>query len=186
MQGEKVVIPRSEADESAQYLRPAAPDQPDAWSRQAATEGQRGGQRLLYAGEVAASARVATTFGVEVGTPVVLRRRLILLNDHPVELTDSYYPLAIAADTPLAENRKIKGGAVTLLAQLGHQPIRGDEEVGARPPSNAEAEALELPPGEWVLDVHRTAWNASGAPVEVTVMTMPARGRTLHYSIEIG
>lgn len=181
-----MVIPRSAADESARYLRPAAPGQPDAWSQQAAAEGRRGGQRLLYAGEAAADARVAATFGVEVGAPVVLRRRLILLNDHPVELTDSYYPLAIAAGTPLAENRKIKGGAITLLAELGYKSARGDEEVAARPPSDAEAEALELAPGEWVLDVYRVAADSTGLPVEITAMTMPARGRTLRYTIEIG
>lgn len=181
-----MVSQRPKSDESAQYMRPSAAGQPDAWTQQAATEGRRGSQRLTFAGKVNANARVAVALGMPTGASVALRSRIVLLDDRPIELTDSYYPLAIADGTALVEIRKIRGGAITLLAELGHAPTRGEEEVSARPPTPEEATALGLAPEQWVLDVFRIAMDRHGSPVEVTAMTMPASGRTLRYTIEIG
>src|SRR3954454_23367144 len=79
----------------------------DAWAAEAAQHGGTGTQKLLAVDEVPASASVAEMLGLSQGEPVVVRRRLILFDDHPVELADSYYPAAIARGTRLAEARKI-------------------------------------------------------------------------------
>jgi GntR family transcriptional regulator len=93
---------------SQQYL---APWQGDAWGQEAAATGGVGEQRLLNVAEEASAPEVASALGLQPGEPVIVRRRLMLLDGKPVELTDSYYPLAIADRTLLAETRKIPGRA---------------------------------------------------------------------------
>ncbi len=105
----------------------------------------------------------------------------MLLDGHPVELADSYYPLSIAQGTGLAENRKIRGGAVTLLKELGYQPRSAEEDISARLPSNEERQMLQLNERDWVLVVLRTLRTADGTPVEVSDMKMTAQGRHLRY-----
>ena len=63
-----------------------------------------------------------------------MRRRIIFLDDMPTELTDTYFPVEVAAGTRLADTRKIPGGAVTLLATMGYRAHRVHEEVCARMP----------------------------------------------------
>lgn len=64
----------------------------DAWGAEAAEHGGTGTQKLLSVDEVVASATIADMLGLAAGEPVVVRRRLMLFNDRPVELVDSYYP----------------------------------------------------------------------------------------------
>lgn len=107
------------------------------------------------------------------------------LDDQPVELTDSYYPAAIALGTRLADTRKIPGGAVTLLAQLGHAIREVVEKVTVDIPPPDARQALTLPEGEPVLVLTRTSYTASRRPIEVSAMTMP-RGSHLIYRTQVG
>lgn len=163
---------------SQRYLTPQAGD---AWADDAATSGGTGTQRLLHVGEVPAPADVATALGLPVGETVVVRQRLMLLDDKPVELTDSYYPTAIAAGTRLAEARKVPGGTVSLLTQLGYTPHDVLEEITARLPTLEEQHALNLSEHEPVMILTRLSINDSGQPYEYNVMTMVAAGRRLQY-----
>ena len=147
--------------------------------------GSAGGQKLTFAGEISAPGLVAEAFGLDEGDVTVVRRRVITLDDEPIELTDTYYPAAIAAGTPLAEPRKIKGGAVTLLAQLGHSPDRVHEDVSARMPSREERDALRLNGQDPVLILRRVTTDTEGTPIQVDLMTMPARGRHLNYEMQV-
>ncbi|WP_107057872.1 UTRA domain-containing protein [Streptomyces sp. NRRL S-146] len=132
---------------SMPYLTPRERGQGDAWSADAATQGRRGAQRIVHAGEVRAPAEVARLLDVPDGEPVVVRRRLILLDDEPNELTDTYYPTAIARGTPLAGTAKIRGGAVTLLAELGHvgELVREDVTAGLPDEPTATSCVLKVP-----------------------------------------
>jgi Transcriptional regulators len=105
-------------------------------------------------------------------------------NGRPVELTDSYYPLSIATGTALAERRKIKGGAPTLLASLGHHPAEVAEDVTVRITSAAERAALELAADAPVLALLRTTTSQAQEAIEVSMMTM-LPGAKLHYEIEV-
>ncbi|MEV4316773.1 hypothetical protein [Actinocrispum sp. NPDC049592] len=71
----------------------------------------------------------------------------MLFNEQPVELTDSYYPVAIARGTWLAESRKIPGGAVAYLTDLGHPARRVREDISARlaTPQERTTPAAERP-----------------------------------------
>ncbi|MFD4375433.1 GntR family transcriptional regulator [Streptomyces sp. NPDC058486] len=168
--------------ETAPYLAPREPGRSDAWTEEAARRGRRGGQRLLDAGEVEAPEAVRVALGLAAGAPVIVRRRLILLDGHPVELADSYYPVAIAGGTPLAEPRKVPGGAVTLLKELGYVGAGVVEDVSADRATAEECGRLELAEGSAVLRLLRLTRTADGTPMEASLMTMPA-GRHLTYRL---
>lgn len=158
----------------------------DVWSAEAASAGRRGTQKIVSAGEVAAPERVADLLGVGRGGPVVARRRIMFLDGEPCELTDTYYSVEIARGTGLAGTAKIRGGAIRLLAELGHVGVRAREDVAARMPSGRERAELALMTDEPVLELIRLTLDADDRPVQVDVMVMPPRGQKLRYEIRIG
>ncbi|MER6348158.1 GntR family transcriptional regulator [Streptomyces sp. NPDC001595] len=171
---------------SLPYVTPRKDEQADAWSAEAAAQGRRGTQRILHAGEVPAPAEVAGLLRVAEGEPVVVRRRLILLDDEPNELTDTYYPAEIATGTALAGTARIRGGAVTLLASLGHVGAVVREDVTADMPTPEERQALRTAPAEPVLRLTRLTLTAEDRPIQVDRMVMPALRQRLRYEIRLG
>ncbi|MEU5582941.1 UTRA domain-containing protein [Streptomyces huasconensis] len=171
---------------SMPYLTPREKGQPDAWGDEAASRGGKGSQRIAHAGEVPAPEEVAALLGVAAGEPVVVRRRVIELDDVPCELTDTYYPVEIARGTRLAGTGKIRGGAVTLLAELGHVGVRVREDVTARMPTADEREALRLGGDEPVLRLNRVTLDGDDRPIQADLMVMPAHRQRLRYEIRIG
>ncbi|MBB4891810.1 DNA-binding GntR family transcriptional regulator [Streptomyces olivoverticillatus] len=171
---------------SMPYLTPKSAGAADAWSAETAALGRRGTQRIVHAGEVPAPPVVAGLLGVPEGETVVVRRRLMLLDGLPNELTDTYYPAGIACGTPLAGTAKIPGGAITLLAELGYAGAAVREDVTARMPDEEEKEVLCTAPDEPVLQLTRLTLDRRGRPVQVDVMTMPAHRQRLHYEMTIG
>ncbi|MFI1225768.1 MULTISPECIES: UTRA domain-containing protein [unclassified Streptomyces] len=170
---------------STRYLTPADGGG-DVWSAEAAAAGRRGTQKIVSAGEITAPERVADLLAVGRGGLVVARRRIMHLDGEPCELTDTYYPVEIARGTGLAATAKIRGGAVRLLAELGHSGVRAQEDVAARMPSESERADLDLKADEPVLELTRLTLDADGRPVQVDVMVMPPRGQNLRYEIRIG
>ncbi|MFF5564673.1 GntR family transcriptional regulator [Streptomyces sp. NPDC012623] len=170
---------------SMPYLTPRREGQPDAWAAELAAQGRRGGQRVVHAGEVGAPAEVAEALGIAEGDTVVVRRRVMYLEDRPCELTDTYYPASIARGTPLARTAKIPGGAVTLLTEMGHAGTRVQENVTAAMPDGAEREALDMGAGEPVLRLTRVTFDGGDRPVQVDSMTMPADRQRLRYELRI-
>jgi DNA-binding GntR family transcriptional regulator len=108
------------------------------------------------------------------GEQTVVRRRLILLDRQPVELADSYYPAAIATGTALAAPQRIRGGAVTLLADLGYSTADIVEEITARLPDPDEVSRLEIGEHEPLIVLARLSRDAAGTPVEYAVNRMVA------------
>ncbi len=167
---------------SAPYIRP---NQGDAWGKEAAGRGHVGAQRILFAGEAGAPPEVAEALDLTVGQAVILRQRLVLLDDVPVEIASSYWPLRVAAGTALAATDKVRGGAPTLLANLGYEPKSVTENVRTRPATAEELTTLAMPDaGEWVLTLRRTITDDSGRPYEVFVSVAPGRFGQLNYSMK--
>ncbi|MFJ9633757.1 UTRA domain-containing protein [Streptomyces sp. NPDC101175] len=167
--------------DSTAYVAPRSEGQSDAWTEEAR---QRGGQLLAEVAEVEPPEAVASALGLPPDGKAAVRRRVILLDGEAIELADSYYPLPIARGTALAERRKIKGGAPTLLAQLGYIPRHVSEDLEFRAATEAELSALDLPKGAAVLTLLRTTTAEDGSPYEVQLMVMKAP-RRLHYEIEV-
>ena len=173
-------------DVSAPYLSPRGQGQADAWTEEAARQNRTGSQQLREVAEVVPPADVAEALRLASGERAVVRRRTMHLDGRSFELTDSYYPLSIAAGTPLAEPRKVRGGAPTVLAELGKRPHRVREDVSTRPAADQERELLELVDGQWVLILFRTTTAEDGTPIEVSVMTMVPTNRRLTYELLLG
>lgn len=160
--------------------------QGDAWGKEASDRGRKGTQRILKAEEGPAPLAIASALEIPAGSPVTLRQRLILLDDSPIELAHSYWPAPIARGTALANTGRIRGGAVSLLADLGYSPGNVTEDISTRPPTKEEAEALRLTDNsEWVLTLTRTITTPDGRPYEVSVMVSPGRIGRLHYSMKV-
>jgi GntR family transcriptional regulator len=167
---------------SGDYVRPRDPGQRDAWTEEAAQQGKMGSQQLLQVAEVSPQDHVRDALGLAHDEQVVLRRRLVLLDDAPVELTDSYYPASLARGTALAEFRKIRGGAVTALAEIGHVPRFVSESVHARKATAEERELLGSTDELAVLVLFRVTMDEEGRPIEAAVMVI-ADGRHVHYEL---
>ncbi|MFJ6579279.1 UTRA domain-containing protein [Streptomyces sp. NPDC091368] len=167
--------------QTVDYVTARDRGQPDAWTLEA---GQRGTQQLVEVAQVAAPPEIAKSLRLRPADRVVVRRRLILMDGNVIELADSFYPLAVAHGTALAEKRKIKGGAPTLLAELGYQPSHVSEDLEFRAADDFERAALSLPAGASVLTLLRATSTEDGSPYEVQLMVMKAP-RRLHYEIEV-
>ncbi|WP_203859327.1 GntR family transcriptional regulator [Plantactinospora mayteni] len=107
----------------------------------------------------------------------VMRHRLLLRGNEPVELSWSYYPATIARGTELARRRKIAGGAARVLADNGHRQRDLHDRISARMPTTEEVEALALPPYVPVIRQFRVIRDESGRPVEVSILI---KGSHLH------
>ncbi|MCU4745662.1 GntR family transcriptional regulator [Streptomyces sp. G-5] len=164
----------------------AASGRGDVWAEEAAAQGRRGTQRIVRAGEATASAEVAGLLGIPEGSAVVERRRLIHLDGRTVESTRTYWPVAIAGGTALTQARKIKGGAVALLAELGHAAHVVREEVRARMPDDDERAVLGLGPSDPVLQLVRQTLDGEGAPFQVDVSVFAAPTQRLRYELRVG
>ncbi len=167
---------------SRPYVAGPQPDS-DAWATEAAQTGKTGTHKITGVGHTVADQDVAAMLGIGPGTPVIVRRRLVLLDGEPVETADAYYPPEIADGTGLASPGKIPGGAARLLADLGHAADRVHEEITARLPDDGEQETLGLRYDEPVLIVRRTSYNADGTPFEAAIMVMRADRRVLAYDL---
>lgn len=172
-------------DMSTPYLRPRTGGQSDVWAQETTRQGRRGTQDLRQVAEVVPPAEVARALGLTEAETTVVRRRTMLLDGVPFELTDSYYPRSLALGTPLAEPRKVGGGTPAVLAELGKRPSRVREDVSTRPATDQERELLDLDDSQWVLILFRTTMAEDGTPIEVSVMTMVPTNRRLTYELTL-
>ncbi|MEV7005577.1 UTRA domain-containing protein [Streptosporangium sp. NPDC051022] len=171
---------------SLPYLSPRSEGQADAWSEEAAQAGRVGTQRIREVVTCVPPVEVASALGLKPDVTAVVRRRTMLLDGLPVELTDSWYPEHVAAGTALAVPAKIRGGAVTLLAGLGYAVHEAREDIVFRGATADEAAGLEVPEGTPVIVLSRTCLTAGGIPFEASVMVMVAEGRHLRYRLIAG
>jgi GntR family transcriptional regulator len=134
--------------------------------------------KILNVSEVEAPANIAAALGED---RAIRRERLMLRDEAPVELSRSYYPLSLAAGTPLAGRGRIRGGAPAVLAELGHPEREWTDRVSTRPPTTEEAELLDIPEGVPVFRQFRTVFSDDGRPVEVSVLIKPGHLYELMY-----
>jgi GntR family transcriptional regulator len=152
---------------------------------EAEAQGHAAGQVLRELAEVPAPARVAEQLGVEVGTPVWVRRRTTLLDERPNQLADSYYALDVVRGTLIMEEDTGPGGGFARLEDAGHVLDRIREEWAVRMPSGPESVALRVPPGTPVVDLVRTTYDMSGRAVEVMLAVLAGDMVTFAYDFPI-
>jgi GntR family transcriptional regulator len=171
---------------SAPYLSPRAAGEADAWTDATIQAGRTGTQQIREVAETIPPTDVADALQLPAGAPAVVRRRTVLLDGKPIETVDSWYPASIASATALAEPRKIKGGAVTLLADMGYVARGALDDISVRGATGPEADLLGLQAGAPVIVVFRTAVSERDVPFEATVMVMVPEDRHLRYPLSAG
>ncbi|MET7933289.1 GntR family transcriptional regulator [Streptomyces sp. NPDC005322] len=165
----------------ASYMAPAAPGQPYRWISEAANRRTRGSSRLLDVAEVRPPADVAEELRLPADGMALLRAQVLLMDDEPVELVKSYYPLELARGTAMMDRRKIKGGTPALLAELGYPPRISVDKVSARVPTQEQYTVLGLPGNLPVLRTLRVVYSDDERPIEATVMAKAGHLYELQY-----
>ena len=126
---------------------------------------------------------IASLLDVEPGSTVVLRDRRYVVDGRPVQLARSYVPLDLAVGTRIEERDTGPGGVYARLDEMGHGPEHFRETLRARMPSPEELNALDLPAGTPVIEIVRTALDATGRAVEVNVMILDSSCYVLDYDV---
>jgi GntR family transcriptional regulator len=113
----------------------------DTFTQQIEAQGKTA-RRVSTVEELAADADIDARLGVEVGTPVVLRRRIQYADDEPLQLGDSYYPLSIVQGSKIMNPADVVEGTDQVLDDLGHIPTRYEDEITWRMPTVEETAML--------------------------------------------
>ncbi|OBQ49134.1 GntR family transcriptional regulator [Streptomyces sp. H-KF8] len=121
---------------------------------------------------VPASAAVALAHGLPEGAEVYARARVVKEGSQPTHTLTSYYRpehvegTRIVDPTPGPAGR---GGGFRVLYDAGYEIDHMQETLFARIPAADEVQLLQLAPGEWVVELHRTAYTADGTVVEFAI-----------------
>ena len=172
------------AIQPASYMAPSDDSDPYRWLTEAERRSQAGRIDLLQVEEVVPPVRVSEAFGLAEGQMVLLRRQLLMLDGDPVELAEVYFPLEIAQSTPLMQQKKIKGGAPKVLADLGYAPQEWVDRLSVRLPTSFELETLELPDDVPVMRTFRTVYS-KGRAVQAEVLVKGGHLYELLYQQEV-
>jgi len=161
-------------ERSATYTKAPEPGEPSRYGAKS---------KLIALEPVPAPAYIAERLGIERGTEVLLRRRLMERDGTPVEIVASYYPMEIAAGTELSSEAPLKGGSPAALERLGYPAERTTEWVFARLPLQAEVSLLRIAPTTPMLRLLRTVFAEDGRPVEAIEMVMDGERNVLRYDL---
>jgi len=130
-----------------------------------------------------ASTSVAEKLEITPGDLVVVRRRHGAIGAIPWMMMASYFPMDIAAGTPLEQAGDIAIGSIQLLADLGYTQVGFVDEIGARMPSAREFAFFGLSTGTPVVVVNRTAYSQD-RPIRLTRYIY--RGDRVRLTHEVG
>ena len=123
-----------------------------------------------------ASEAVAARLGITAGAPVMHTSYVYLADDRPVQLAESWEPLALTGQSLVALPEVGPYAGVGVAARMRVLSIEvGDpvERVRARMANRQEAQALGMTPPGPVLFVERTYYDqATGRPVETADVVM--------------
>ena len=123
-----------------------------------------------------ASETVAERLGIEVGAAVMHTSYVYLADDQPVQLAESWEPLALTGQSLIAlpEVGPYAGvGVAARMRVLGIEVGDPVERVRARQATRQEAQALGMTPPGPVLAIERTYYDqATGRPVETADVVM--------------
>jgi GntR family transcriptional regulator len=126
--------------------------------------------RVLQVGHERPPEDAAQKLGLADGETALLRKRLTLRNDEPVEIEWSYYPESIITGTALDQPQQALGSMPAILAAHGREQRGLVAEIQVREPTTDELQTLELPDEIPVMRTLRTITDANGTVLEVTVM----------------
>ncbi|MFJ6566203.1 GntR family transcriptional regulator [Streptomyces sp. NPDC091292] len=123
-----------------------------------------------------AADRVAARLGIEHGAPIMHTSYVYLADDLPVQLAESWEPLALTGQSLIALPEVGPYAGVGVAARMRVLSVDvGDpvERVSARMATRQEAQALGMTPPGPVMTIERTYYDqATGRPVETADIVM--------------
>jgi DNA-binding GntR family transcriptional regulator len=137
---------------------------------------------------VQAPPAVAAAHGLPEGAEVYARARLVKEGNQPTHTLTSYYRpehvegTRIVDPTPGPAGR---GGGFRVLYDAGYEIDHMKEELFARAPTSDEVKVLQLPPGEPVVELHRTTYTASDTVVEFAIGVHAASRFAWEYEFKV-
>jgi GntR family transcriptional regulator len=131
------------------------------------SQGHVPSRQMLQIGRVALPTEIADLLKQPRHTEAVIRQRLHLVDDEPVSISTSYYPLWLAEGTALESPEAIPQGPDALIESMGHTFGKCTEIFRARMPMHDEVKRLRLGPGVPVMRVTRTDYATDGRPLQV-------------------
>jgi GntR family transcriptional regulator len=157
------------------------------FNAQALEQGQAPEQRLREVAVIEAPVEVGIRLDVDEGSPVIVRRRLFLVNGQPVALCDSFYPADLASGTCLAGSSRIKGGAHAVIEDpdgpIRRRIARSVDDLISRMPTPEEVSCLQMSPGVPVVRILRTVYDAVDRPLEVQDTVAAADRHAFRYEV---
>jgi GntR family transcriptional regulator len=138
--------------------------------------------------QVQADPEVAVALGVDIGSEVYERARLVSQEGMPTHSLTSYYRPEHVAGTPIVDPRPgtaTPGGGFAVLTLQGLEPDHMTETFHARMPTPAEIEELHIPGGEPVIVLHRTTYTDQDVAVEFARGIHKASRFSWSYSFQL-
>ncbi|MBB5130576.1 GntR family transcriptional regulator [Thermocatellispora tengchongensis] len=142
---------------------------------------------LLEAGVLTAPNRVAALLGLPAKGKAFVRRRLISRDGEPAELVSVWVPSELAQGTDLTSAEPLTEGiADHLSARKALRPDHVVEQITARMPGAEESRRLGMGRSVPLLAVYGTVRDASGQPLAVAEVLLPADRHELEDAYPIG
>lgn len=137
---------------------------------------------------VEAPPAVSEAHGLPAGAQVYARARLVKEGDQPTHTLTSYYRPEHVEGTRIVDPTSGpagRGGGFRVLYDAGYEIDHMKERIFARPATADESKLLQLPPGEPVVELHRTTYTADGTVVEVTIGVHAASRFAWEYEFQV-
>ncbi len=149
--------------------------------------GRIGRQDIYEVDVIPADAESGGWLDVEEGTPLLVRRRVMLVDEEPYQLGDSYYRHDLVGDTAIARPAPVEEGVLTVLERAHGKPVHYFvDDLSFRMPTPREADLLDLGPGVPVVRVVRVAYDADDAPMEAFDQLLAGDRHHLRYQTSTG
>lgn len=154
----------------------------DAWVTDVEEDGRDPSQTISVE-LVNASEEIAKRLDIKPGDIVVVRRRTRYVDGEPHNAADTYYPMDIAAGTPIMSPNDVTQGVIALMREMGYVQVRYVDELIWRMPTPDESRQLDIPIGVPVMVQSRTGYTKE-RPVKVTVTTWPGDRARMVYELD--
>ena len=149
-----------------------------------ARQGRIGHPQITAVGPMPADAESARWLAVPEGTDLLVRRRVMLVDDEPYQLGDSYYVHDLVRDTAIAADAPVEEGVLSVLERANGAPVAYFlDELSFRMPTPQEATTLRLDPGVCVVRAVRIAYDTEDKPIEAFDQLLAGDKHVLIYEV---
>lgn len=156
--------------------------------RVASGRGYRRNEQTQSVSLIEAPPAVAAAHGLPEGAQVYARARLVKEGSQPTHTLTSYYRPEHVEGTRLVDptpGPAGRGGGFRVLYDAGYEIDHMKEELFARAATPDEVKLLHLPPGEPVVELHRTTYTASDTVVEFAIGVHAASRFAWEYDFKV-